>query len=134
MRVEVIAIGNEADYRAARKLVSSLRGSESPEDVKRLRAEVILVAAWEANNAPPVPPTAVEAIRFRMEQMGLKPRDMVCAFGTRSRVSEVLGRKRELSLAMIRRLHREFGIPAEVLIETEGRQRRRPMGRSRAPS
>jgi HTH-type transcriptional regulator/antitoxin HigA len=61
-------------------------------------------------------PNPVEAIRFRMEQQGLKSRDMAPFLGSPSKVSEVLNGKRPLTLAMIRRLHEGLGIPAEVLI------------------
>ena len=62
------------------------------------------------------PPDPIEAIKFRMEQQGLTRKDLERLLGTRTRVSEVLNRKRSLSIAMIRRLHEELGISAEVLI------------------
>lgn len=116
MKVEVIAIRNERDYRAAKALMESLMDAESPEDVERLRTQALLVAAWEAKVSPPVPPTPIEAIRFRMEQMGLDTSYLAGILGGPSRVSEVLHGKRRLSLAMIRRLNRELKIPAEILI------------------
>jgi HTH-type transcriptional regulator/antitoxin HigA len=61
----------------------------------------------------------VEAIKFRMEQMGLTRSDLVPIIGTKSKVSEVLNRKRRLSLSMIRRLRARLDIPAEVLIRGE---------------
>ena len=61
-------------------------------------------------------PTPVEAIRFRMEQAGLEPRDLKPYIGNLGRVEEVLSDKRPLTLAMIRALHKHLGIPAEVLI------------------
>jgi HTH-type transcriptional regulator/antitoxin HigA len=129
MRVEVVGISNDEDYAEARAVISSLMESERPEDVARLRAQAILVAAWEKEKWPPVPPTPIEAIRFRMEQMGLKPKDLVPAFGTRSRVSEVLAGKRKLSIAMIRRLNSMLGIPLDVLTqEAVGPARRRRTG------
>lgn len=125
MRVEVVEISNDRDYIEAREVISSLMDSERPEDVARLRAQAILVAAWEKEKSPPVLPTPIEAIRFRMGQMGLEPKDVVAAFGTRSRVSEVLGGKRKLSLAMIRRLHALLGIPLGVLLREPDRTMRR---------
>jgi HTH-type transcriptional regulator/antitoxin HigA len=62
------------------------------------------------------PPDPIEAIKFRMAQQGLTRKDLGRLLGTRTRVSEVLNRKRNLSIAMIRRLHAELGISAEVLI------------------
>jgi HTH-type transcriptional regulator/antitoxin HigA len=75
-----------------------------------------LIDAYEAERDPVDPPDPIEAIRFRMEQQGLTRKDLEAILGTRTRVSEVLNRKRGLSIAMIRRLHAELGIPAEVLI------------------
>ncbi|MDR0997065.1 MAG: hypothetical protein LBL69_05315 [Zoogloeaceae bacterium] len=76
-----------------------------------------LVEAWEARHFPVDLPDPVEAIRFRMEQAGLTVKDLVPAIGQPSRVYEVLNRKRNLTLTMIRKLHARFGIPAESLIQ-----------------
>ena len=62
------------------------------------------------------PPDPVEAIRFRMEQQGLTRKDLEGVIGTRTRIAEVLNGKRSLSIGMIRRLHEQLGIPAEILI------------------
>jgi HTH-type transcriptional regulator/antitoxin HigA len=69
-------------------------------------------------------PDPIEAIRFRLEQQGLEPRVLVGVIGSRTRVYEVLRGARPLTLAMIRRLHEQFGIPAEVLIQPVGKKRR----------
>lgn len=75
-----------------------------------------LIAEYEKQNHDLGFPSPLEAIRFRMEQQGLKPKDLVTYFGSPSKVSEILNGKRPLTLAMIRRLHEGLGIPAEVLI------------------
>ena len=75
-----------------------------------------LIEAYEAEHHPMDPPDPIEAIKFRMEQQGLTRKDLERLLGTCTRVSEVLNRKRNLSIAMIRRLHEELGISAEVLI------------------
>jgi len=116
MKVELIAIRSAADYAAARALVASLMNARSERDGARLRAQAALIAAYEAEHAPPRAVDPVEAIKFRMEQMGLKQADLVAILGTKSRVSEVLSRKRRLSLPMIRRLRAKLDIPADVLI------------------
>jgi len=67
------------------------------------------------------PPDPIDAIKFRMEQQALTRKDLERLLGTRTRVSEVLNRKRNLSIAMIRRLHEELGISAETLIRPSGR-------------
>ena len=124
MKVEVIAIANDADYSAAKALMESLMGAQTDAEISRLRAQALLVAAWEQDKSPAVPPDPVEAIKFRMEQMGLRPSDLVRTFGTRSRVSEVLAGKRRMSLPIIRRACRDLGLPAEVLIRSEVAHRR----------
>ena len=82
----------------------------------RLDVLATLSEAYEAEHHSMDPPDPIEAIKFRMEQQGLTRKDLERLLGTRTRVSEVLNRKRSLSIAMIRRLHEELGISAEVLI------------------
>jgi HTH-type transcriptional regulator / antitoxin HigA len=110
-------IRTEQDYAAALAEVERLWGAAAgtPEG-DRLDVLATLIDAYEAERDPVDPPDPIEAIRFRMEQQGLTRKDLEAILGTRTRVSEVLNRKRELSIAMIRRLHAELGIPAEVLI------------------
>ena len=69
------------------------------------------------------PPDPIEAIKFRMEQQGLTRKDLEAILGNRTRVSEVLNRKRGLSINMIRRLHEKLGISADVLIRSKQRKR-----------
>jgi HTH-type transcriptional regulator / antitoxin HigA len=75
-----------------------------------------LIDAYEVEHYPMDPPDPIEAIKFRMEQQGLTRRDLEELIGTRTRIAEVLNRKRALSIGMIRRLHERLGISAEVLI------------------
>jgi HTH-type transcriptional regulator/antitoxin HigA len=82
----------------------------------RLDILTTLVQAYEARHWPIEAPDPVEAIKFRMEQSGLTVKDLEPIIGRSNRVYEVLNRKRPLTLAMIRRLHRDLGIPADVLI------------------
>lgn len=84
---------------------------------RHLDALATLVDAYERRTVPIPPPDPIDAITFRMEAMGLDRRDLEPLIGSRARVSEVLTRKRTLTLAMIRRLHQSLGIPAEILIE-----------------
>ena len=76
-----------------------------------------LIDAYETKTYPWTLPDPIEAIKFRMEQQGLTRKTLEEMIGTRTRVAEVLNRKRGLSIAMIRRLHDGLGIPAEVLIQ-----------------
>ena len=75
-----------------------------------------LIDAYESEHFPMDPPDPIDAIRFRMEQQGLSRKDLEGLIGTRTRVAEVLNRRRGLSINMIRRLHERLGISAEVLI------------------
>jgi HTH-type transcriptional regulator/antitoxin HigA len=104
-------IETEDDYRVARERISLLMEQED-----ELKILAVLAQDWEAAHFPPGPPDPIEAIKFRMEQQGLKQADLVPYFGSRSKVSEVLSGKRPLSLAMIRRLHHGLGIPAKSLL------------------
>ena len=118
MKVEVIAIRTQADYETARALLASLMNARTAAEGAHLRAQAAIIAAYEAGVSPPRAVDPVEAIKFRMEQMGLKQSDLVPLIGTKSKVSEVLNRKRRLSLSMIRRLRRKLDIPADVLLGT----------------
>lgn len=117
MTADVKPIRNEADYQAALAEVERLWGAKSG-TAKGDRLDVLatLIDAYEEANEPIDAPDPVEAIKFRMEQQGLTRKDLEPLIGTRTRVAEVLNRKRNLSIGMIRRLHDKLGIPAEVLI------------------
>ncbi len=77
----------------------------------------LVIADYEARHWPIEPPDPVEAIRYRMEQAGYSQRDLAALLGSRSRASEILARKRPLTLQMAWKLNREWGIPAETLIQ-----------------
>ncbi|AWP74858.1 helix-turn-helix domain-containing protein [Bordetella bronchiseptica] len=119
MNMEIRPVRTEADYKSALKEISLLMESD-PElgtpDGDRLDVLATLVQAYEARHYPIDLPDPVEAIKFRMEQGGLTPKDLEPMIGKRNRVYEVLNRKRGLTLPMIWRLHTELGIPAESLI------------------
>jgi len=82
----------------------------------RLEVLAALVEDFEAKHQPIYPPDPIEAIRFRMEQLGLDRKALEPSIGSRARVSEVLTGRRKLTLQMIRRLHKQLGIPADVLL------------------
>ena len=112
-------IRTEDDYRAAlRELSAGFDNEPEPgtDEGDRFDILVTLVAAYEARHFPVSSPDPIEAIRFRMEQASLSVKDLVPAIGQPNRVYEVLSGKRSLTLGMIRKLHRDFGIPAESLI------------------
>ena len=110
-------VKTRADYEAAMVEVRRLWGAKSgTPDGDRLDVLATLVDAYEAEHFPMDPPDPIEAIKFRMEQQGLTRKDLEDLLGTRTRVAEVLNRRRGLSINMIRRLHEKLGISAEVLI------------------
>ena len=110
-------IKSETEYQEILAYVESLmdavRGSHEEEELELFS---MLAEKYEQEQYPIMPPDAVEAILFRMDQMGLTRKDMEPYLGSQSKVSEVLSRKRRLSLSMIRVLHDELGIPAETLL------------------
>ena len=117
MTPEVRPIRTKRDYEAALKEIERLWGAKAgTSEGDRLDVLATLVDAYEMEHYPMDPPDPVEAIKFRMEQQGLTRRDLEEIIGTRTRIAEVLNRKRGLSIAMIRRLHERLGISADVLI------------------
>src|SRR6202790_441448 len=117
MAGEVKPIRSRRDYEAALKEVDRLWGAKAgTRDGDRLDVIATLIDAYEAEHYPMDPPDPIEAIQFRMEQQGLTRRDLEPMIGTRARVAEVMSRRRNLSIDMIRRLHKQLGISAEVLI------------------
>jgi HTH-type transcriptional regulator / antitoxin HigA len=123
MRDEVKPIRTKADYKRAMADVERLWGARiGTPDGDRLDVLATLIDAYESEHFPMDPPDPIEAIKFRMESQGLTRKDLEPMIGTRTRVAEVLNRKRNLSIEMIRRLHDRLGISAEVLIRTSRRE------------
>ena len=114
---EIKPIRSEEDYEAAVAEVERLWGARlgTPEG-DRLDVLATLIDAYESEHDPIDPPDPIEAIKFRMEQQGLTRKDLEGILGSRTRIAEVLNRRRGLSINMIRRLHDRLGISAEVLI------------------
>jgi HTH-type transcriptional regulator/antitoxin HigA len=115
-------IKTEADYNATLDEIERLWGAPSgtPEGDK-LDVLATLVEAYELKHHPIYPPDPVEAIKFRMDQLGMTRKDLEPYLGPRSRISEIFNRKRELSLTMIRSLHKRLGIPLESLIQNKSK-------------
>jgi HTH-type transcriptional regulator/antitoxin HigA len=117
--MDIHPIRNDADHRRALRQLSAFFDNEpkpGTSDGDRFDVLLTLVEAYETRHFPVGLPDPIDAIRFRMEQAGLRPKDLEPAIGRSNRVYEVLNRKRPLTLPMIRNLHRDFGIPAESLI------------------
>jgi HTH-type transcriptional regulator/antitoxin HigA len=115
--MKIQPIKNERDHAAALKEIDRLwdaRPNTPQGDL--LELWVTLVEAYEAKHHAIPPPDPISAIKFRMEQLGLSKSDLATYLGGRSRVSEVLSRKRRLSVTMMRRLHKELNIPADSLL------------------
>jgi len=115
--MDIRAIRTKLDYRRTLKEIETLMDA-TPDTPKGERLDVLvaLVESYERKHYALDLPDPVEAIKFRMEQMGLAPKDLEPMIGRRNRVYEVLNRKRPLTMKMAWRLHCELGIPAESLI------------------
>ena len=106
----------DREYKAALAHVETLMDKASADETD-LELWSLLVEKYEEEHFPIAAPDPVEAIRFRMEQAGLAAADLQPYMQSKSKVSEVMNRKRSLSLSMIRALHRGLQIPAEVLVQ-----------------
>ncbi len=121
--MEPRGLKTEEEYEAALAHVETLMDA-APGSAEEQALEIfaLLIEAYEEAHCPIDPPDPVEAIRFRMEQQGLRQRDLVPYMGSQRRVSEVLNRKRPLSPSMARALHEGLGIPAAVLLQRPGEE------------
>jgi HTH-type transcriptional regulator/antitoxin HigA len=117
--MDIRPIRTKADHRAALKEVERLWNAE-PGTRGGDRAEILvtLIEAYEAKHHPIPAPDPIAAILFMMEQKGLTRRDLEPAIGSRGRVSEVLTRKRPLTLPMVRELSALLDIPTDVLVQS----------------
>ncbi|OYW37947.1 MAG: transcriptional regulator [Hydrogenophilales bacterium 12-61-10] len=118
--MDIRPIRTQADYRAAMREISTYFDNEpqpGTPDGDRFDILLTLAEAYETRHFPVDLPDPVEAIKFRMEQGDLTPKDLEPMIGRMNRVYEILNRKRPLTLAMIRKLHTGLGIPAESLIK-----------------
>lgn len=110
-------IHTEEDHRTALSEIEQLWDAKPGTDRHdRLEVLSVLVDAYERDHYPITPPNPIDAILFRLEQLGRQPKWLERLLGPRSRVWEVLNRRRRLSLTMIRRIHRALDIPADVLL------------------
>jgi HTH-type transcriptional regulator / antitoxin HigA len=118
----ITAINSELDYKAALKEIENLidlPARVGTPDGDRLNLLTLLVQDYEQKHTESRISDPIEAIKFRMEQMNLTPRDLLPLLGSRGRVSEVLSGKRPLSLSMMRALHKGLGIPARALLQEQ---------------
>ena len=111
-------IKNEEDYQAVLErlelIFDAVPGSDEGDELEILG---ILVEKYEDEHFPIDLPDPIEAIKFRMEQLNYSQKDLANIIGLKSRASEILNRKRKLSLSMMRKLSKELHIPSEVLIQ-----------------
>lgn len=116
--MKITPIRNENDYQKAldrlEVIFDAKKGTELGDELEILS---ILIDQYENENFPIGMPDPIEAIKFRMEQMGLKQKDLVELVGFKSRVSEIMNKKRKLTLDMIRKLNTKLHIPTEVLVQ-----------------
>ena len=117
-KMKITPIHKEKDYQNAlerlEEIFDSKKGTEQGDELEILS---ILIDNYENENFPIGMPDPIEAIKFRMEQMGMKQKDLAEVVGFKSRVSEILNKKRKLTLKMIRKLNVTLHIPTEVLVQ-----------------
>ena len=115
--MEIRPIKTEQDYKTSIRRIEVLWGAkkDTPQG-DELDLLVTLVESYEMKHYPIAPPDPVDAIKFRMEQMGMTKADMVQYIGSQSRVSEILDGKRKLTLGMIKSLYKGLRIPADILL------------------
>ncbi|EFI35772.1 transcriptional regulator, XRE family [Desulfonatronospira thiodismutans ASO3-1] len=114
-------IKNDTEYYQALERIETLTSAGMDhEEERELELLVHLVDKYEREQYPIEYPDPVSAIRLRMQDLGLRQKDLAEIIGSSSKVSEVLNKKRRLSLAMIRALHAHLNIPAEVLLQEDG--------------
>lgn len=119
--MDIRPIKSERDYERALgriELLMDAKPGSKAGDEDELGVLTVLVEAYEARHYPVCPPNPIEAVKFRMDQLGMTRKDLEAVIGGRGRVSEVLSKKRRLTLPMIRRLHRALRIPLESLVGT----------------
>ena len=115
--MDIRPIKTEKDYNNAISRIEQLWGAKKDTiEGDELDLLVTLVESYEMKHYPITPPDPVDAIKFRMEQMGMTKADMVKYLGSQSRVSEILNRKRSLTLSMIKSLYKGLKIPPEILL------------------
>lgn len=116
--MKIVPIRSEKDYQnALNRLEDIFDAKKGTDEGDELEILSILIDQYENENFPIGMPDPIEAIKFRMEQMGMKQKDLAEVVGFKSRVSEILNKKRKLTLQMIRKLHTTLHIPTEVLVQ-----------------
>ncbi|TPV31143.1 helix-turn-helix domain-containing protein [Paucihalobacter ruber] len=116
--MKILPIRNEKDYQEAlNRLEDIFDANKGTEEGDELEILSILIDQYEKENFPIGMPDPIEAIKFRMEQMGMNQKDLAEVVGFKSRVSEILNKKRKLTLNMIRKLNTTLHIPTEVLVQ-----------------
>jgi HTH-type transcriptional regulator / antitoxin HigA len=114
---EIKPIKNEVEYKATLKQLNEYWGAKlNTKEGDILELLLMVIETYEAKNHVIEPLDPIEAIKYEMEERGLNQKDLVKYFGTKSRVSEVLNRKRPLTLKMMKVLHNDFKIPAKTLL------------------
>jgi len=122
MKATLIVIQNDTDHAQAKTLVEKLMVSNTSEDRARMVAQARLVEAYERARWPRTRPSLPDLLAYLMDQHGMSRADLVPLLGTASRVSEVLNGKRELSMAMIKKLRERFHVSADLLISPTSRK------------
>ena len=115
--MDIRPIKTDEDFECAIRRIDELwHAKEGTSEGDELEVWLTLVEAYEKEHHPMPPPTLNEAIEFQMDQLGITKADLARMLGSRGRVSEILSGKHKLTVRMLKRLHNELGVPADVLL------------------
>jgi HTH-type transcriptional regulator / antitoxin HigA len=120
MKLKVIT--SKREYEASLEWVDEMfdkKVKPASPDGEKLQVMLILIKEYEDRHYPVPPPDAIEAIKMKMEEKGIKNKDLVEKIGTKGYVSAILNKRKPLTLQLAKIFHQELGIPAEVLLKSE---------------
>ncbi len=122
MKVKFKVLDTEAEHEAALARIYELMEKDRTEkETEELRLLVLIAEDYEERHYPIGPPGPIDAIKFQIERLGLRPKEVAALFGGPERAKAVLSGKRPITLALARRLHEELNVPADILLQRPSR-------------
>lgn len=122
MKVKFKVLDTEAEHEAAlARIYELMEIDRSAKETEELRLLVLIAEDYEDRHYPIGPPSPIDAIKFQIERLGLRPKEVAALFGGPERARAVLSGKRPITLALARRLHEELNVPADILLQRPSR-------------